>query len=171
MVGMRVTMRARYLLASVTLVFVAACGGPESPAQSDAAEPGLTTATEQLAQAAPSATALPPAVTETSAATATLPMDPASATPDAPPATPEPMPTETPLPEPTATPEPPPTETPLPAPTATPEPPTATPEPPVAVAEDLAPALGSIDNWYNSAPLALTDLIGNPVLLVFWADY
>jgi hypothetical protein len=72
----------------------------------------------------------------------------------------------TPEPEPSATP------TPLPEPTATPEPPpTATPEPPVAVAEDLAPALGSIDNWFNAAPLALTDLIGRPVLLVFWADY
>jgi hypothetical protein len=88
----------------------------------------------------------------------------ATATPDAPATTAEPIPSETPLPEPTATSEPLPTETSVPEPTAT-------PEPAIVPAEDLAPALGSIDSWHNTAPLALTDLIGRPVLLVFWADY
>lgn len=164
MARMRLTLRAQYLFTATTLILLAGCGGPESPAQSDAAEPGMTTATEQVAQAAPSATAPPPAATETPAVAATVPLEPSTATLNPPPVTPEPLPSATPLPEPTATPEPPPTETPLPEPTAT-------PEPPVAVAEDLAPALGSIDNWFNTAPLALTDLIGRPVLLVFWADY
>jgi hypothetical protein len=36
---------------------------------------------------------------------------------------------------------------------------------------NLAPALGSIDEWHNSAPLSLDALRGAPVLLVFWADF
>lgn len=36
---------------------------------------------------------------------------------------------------------------------------------------DLAPEIGTIDNWYNGEATSLVDLRGNPVLLVFWADY
>jgi hypothetical protein len=40
-----------------------------------------------------------------------------------------------------------------------------------AVQVDLAPEIGSIDNWYNGAGTSLAELRGSPVLLVFWADY
>ena len=40
-----------------------------------------------------------------------------------------------------------------------------------AVQVDLAPEIGSVDNWYNGGATSLADLRGNPVLLVFWADY
>lgn len=43
--------------------------------------------------------------------------------------------------------------------------PTASPD------TDRAPALGSIDEWHNSEPLSLDQLVGQPVLLVFWADF
>lgn len=36
---------------------------------------------------------------------------------------------------------------------------------------DLAPEFGSIDNWYNGSATTLAELRGEPVLLVFWADY
>ena len=36
---------------------------------------------------------------------------------------------------------------------------------------NFAPEIGSIDNWYNGGATSLADLRGNPVLLVFWADY
>ena len=40
-----------------------------------------------------------------------------------------------------------------------------------AVAVDLAPEIGTIDNWYNGGATSLAELRGSPVLLVFWADY
>ena len=40
-----------------------------------------------------------------------------------------------------------------------------------AVQVDFAPEIGSIDNWYNGGATSLADLRGNPILLVFWADY
>jgi len=158
------------VLSALTLLLVAACGGPESPAEQEAAQqPSATviasaTALQPTATMLPDATASPTPQPETQTPTTVAPAATPTVEPAAPSATPEP-PTSTPPPlEPSATPEPPPTATPVPEPTAT-------PEPPVAVAEDLAPALGSIDSWHNSGPLALTDLIGSPVLLVFWADY
>ncbi len=39
------------------------------------------------------------------------------------------------------------------------------------VAADLAPEIGTIDNWYNGSATSLSELRGSPVLLVFWADY
>jgi hypothetical protein len=58
------------------------------------------------------------------------------------------------------------------APDPEPEPATEPPaEQPIAEPADPAPALGSIDSWHNSEPLALDQLRGSPVLLVFWADF
>ncbi|MEZ4521326.1 MAG: hypothetical protein R3A46_06755 [Thermomicrobiales bacterium] len=36
---------------------------------------------------------------------------------------------------------------------------------------DFAPEIGTIDNWYNGSATTLAALRGEPVLLVFWADY
>lgn len=33
-----------------------------------------------------------------------------------------------------------------------------------------APELAEMDGWYNSEPLTLAALRGNPVLIVFWRD-
>jgi hypothetical protein len=140
----------------LALGLLAACGGPETSTEQEAAQLPSATVTANapftqptLPEQSPTATASP---SPTHAATPTALVPTAQATPTNEPltasATPEPAPTATPAPE-----------------------PTATPAPPIDVAEELAPALGSIDNWYNSGPLALTDLIGRPVLLVFWADY
>lgn len=41
----------------------------------------------------------------------------------------------------------------------------------VAAPVDLAPELLSVEAWYNSEPLTLEALRGEPVLLVFWATY
>jgi hypothetical protein len=156
----------------LALGLLAACGGPETSTEQEAAQQPSATVTANapftqptLPEQSPTATASP---SPTHAATPTALVPTAQATPTDEPltasATPEPLRTSTLPPEASPTPEP--------APTATPAPePTATPAPPIDVAEELAPALGSIDNWYNSGPLALTDLIGRPVLLVFWADY
>lgn len=37
--------------------------------------------------------------------------------------------------------------------------------------EDPAPELHAGGTWYNSEPLTLAELRGEPVLLVFWATY
>lgn len=42
---------------------------------------------------------------------------------------------------------------------------------PFAEQVDLAPELVSVEAWYNSEPLTLEALRGEPVLLVFWATY
>ncbi|MBA2451630.1 MAG: hypothetical protein H0V47_00555 [Chloroflexia bacterium] len=42
---------------------------------------------------------------------------------------------------------------------------------PGAAPVDLAPELLSVEAWYNSEPLTLEALRGEPVLLVFWATY
>lgn len=161
----RVNVRALYLLATVTLVLAAACGGPETPVDQEAAQQPIATVIAQAPVASSTPQQIPPTTPPQPPSTTPTPQPPPTSAPQIElSATPEPLPTETPLPEPTVTPEPLPTETPLPEPSAT-------PEPPVEVAVELAPALGSIDGWYNSAPLALTDLLGRPVLLVFWADY
>lgn len=39
-----------------------------------------------------------------------------------------------------------------------------------AAPSDPAPELTGITNWYNSDPLQLEGLRGEPVLLVFWSD-
>jgi hypothetical protein len=52
----------------------------------------------------------------------------------------------------------------------TPEP-TSSTDSAQAVQVDLAPEIGTIDNWYNGGATTLAELRGSPVLLVFWADY
>lgn len=42
---------------------------------------------------------------------------------------------------------------------------------PAAAPENLAPELSSAEAWYNTEPLTLEALRGEPVLLVFWATY
>jgi hypothetical protein len=37
-------------------------------------------------------------------------------------------------------------------------------------AEDPAPEFASIAGWFNTEPLTLEDLRGQPVLIVFWSD-
>lgn len=75
----------------------------------------------------------------------------------------QPAPTETEAPA-TATPEP------QPSATATAEQAESSPEPEPEPADDadLAPELAGLTDWRNSEPLALDELRGEPVVLVFW---
>jgi hypothetical protein len=42
---------------------------------------------------------------------------------------------------------------------------------PLPEPDNPAPELASTGTWYNTEPLSLNELRGNPVLLVFWATY
>jgi ABC-type glycerol-3-phosphate transport system substrate-binding protein len=47
--------------------------------------------------------------------------------------------------------------------------PTATAAQPAEI--EFAPELQGVEAWYNGGPATLAELRGQPVLLVFWADF